>query len=59
MSGTKHSDMDYLQKVEARLEVKDDDLIRDGINVFLSKMDTISQEFETQKEKLMIEKMRE
>jgi hypothetical protein len=59
VSGARQSDREGLQKVEARLEVKIDDLIQNGIDAFLSKIGTISEEFVTQKEKLMIEKMKE
>jgi hypothetical protein len=57
MSGSMHSD--ELHKVEAYFEVKDDDVIRNGIDAFLSKIGSISAEFVTQKEKLMIQKMQE
>ena len=44
--------------IQARLEVKDEDLIRDGCRAFLSKIDTIAKELETQKEKILISTMK-
>jgi len=40
--------------IEARFEVKDEDVIRDGCAASLSKIDTIAKELETQKEKILI-----
>jgi len=59
MPDSVHGQKEELQKAEARLEVNDEDLIREGIDAYLSKIATISEEFVTQKEKLLIGKMQE
>jgi hypothetical protein len=47
------------QPIEARFEVRDEDLIRDGYRAYQSKIDSIVEEFVTQKEKLLIRKVEE
>jgi hypothetical protein len=43
--------------IQARLEVNDEDVIRDGYGAFQSKIDTVAKELETQKEKILISAM--
>jgi len=43
--------------IQARLEAKDEDVIRDGCRAFMSKIDATAKELETQKEKIVISAM--
>lgn len=48
---------DDFKKVEASFRVTDEELIRDGFQAFLSKIDAVAEELATQKEKLLIGKI--
>ena len=44
--------------IQSKFKVRDEELVRDGYRAFLSKIDTVAKELETQKEKIVISTMK-